>query len=71
MVRLVWTCISAAVAVLAALFFSDEWIAQTGLTVTLFILFVAGSGLFVVGLRDLIRDVMHFFYARSHKDRGV
>jgi hypothetical protein len=68
MLRSIWTCSSATVVLFAAFLVGEEWVAQTGLSFILFILFVAGIALFIVGVRDLIRDLAHFFYTRSHKD---
>jgi hypothetical protein len=43
-----------------------EWFAQTGLTVTLFLLLAFGIAVLLFGDRDLVRDLWHF-YLRLHK----
>ena len=46
---------------------ADSWIAETGLTLILVILLAGGILLFVLGIRDLIRDLWHFLRVRSEK----
>jgi hypothetical protein len=51
----------------ATLTAADSWIAQTGLTFVLIILLVGGIVLFVLGIRDLIRDFRRFLRLRSER----
>ena len=64
-----WIRASGATLVLwaATLTAADSWIAQTGLTLILVILLAGGILLFVLGIRDLIRDLRHFLRVRSEK----
>jgi hypothetical protein len=43
-----------------------EWLAQTGLTVILFVLLAFGVAVLLFGVRDLGRDLWNF-YLRLHK----
>jgi len=51
----------------ATLTAADSWIAQTGLTLVLIILLVGGIVLFVLGIRDLIRDFRRFLRLRLER----
>jgi hypothetical protein len=68
-----WICASGATLILWAttLTAADSWIAQTGLTLVLVILLVGGIVLFVLGIRDLIRDFRRFLRLRSEKKSHV
>jgi hypothetical protein len=69
MLRSLFTSLSAlSVLIWAALSVDNSWFAQTGLTVFLLALLVCGAAILFLGVRDLIRDVAHFFGARSHNN---
>jgi hypothetical protein len=36
---------------------NNDWLAQTGLTVTLIVLLVGGLAILTIGFRDLLRDL--------------
>jgi hypothetical protein len=44
-----------------------EWLAESGLTVILMILLGVGAWIFLLGVKDLFRDLLHFF-PRFHKN---
>jgi hypothetical protein len=44
-----------------------EWLAQSGLTVILITLLGSGAALLLLGVRDLVRDLWHFYF-RLHKN---
>ena len=46
---------------------ADSWLAETGLTLIMVILLIGGILLFVLGIRDLIRDLRRFLRLRSEK----
>ena len=69
----VWTRVSAAAIVLWAASFPGGLVtrsdfAETGLLSILIFLLAGGAVLFILGVRDLIRDFHHVLQARSDKE---
>jgi hypothetical protein len=47
---------------------TNSSVAQIGVGVMLILLLVSGVLLIALGVRDLIRDLRHFFHSDSHRD---
>lgn len=46
---------------------NKDWFAETGLTVTLIVLFAGGIAILTIGVRDLLRDLWQW-HLQSRKD---
>jgi hypothetical protein len=66
--RVVTVLAGAAVLLSSALaYLNNDWLAQTGLTITLIVLLVGGLAILTIGFRDLLRDLWKW-HSESRKD---